>query len=254
MVRNVFTFIPLQKAFTFARPWRRNSSTTTTMQSIQQVSEIAKQASKRARHVRLTEQEIQKLKQIAASINPQQLGIPDTSTKFLQKHQHLFTEYNPIGFIPVKEHHDYTLAVFILPPGSKIPLHDHPHMYVISRVLWGTLKVLGFDIVDSQQHARSNLSVTERHFDVIPRDGVKELTPDHGNIHSFETDQWTAVLDILIPPYDDASGRDCTYYECIDGQDDQNNVIWLKVRCLNTLSAQLMLCTLLHFIELTFYF
>jgi quercetin dioxygenase-like cupin family protein len=36
---------------------------------------------------------------------------------------------------------DFTLGIFTIPAGRSIPLHDHPGMTVISRLLFGTLRV-----------------------------------------------------------------------------------------------------------------
>jgi len=42
----------------------------------------------------------------------------------------------------------YSVGIFVFPPGAKIPLHDHPGMCVISRVLYGELKVRYYDIIE----------------------------------------------------------------------------------------------------------
>jgi hypothetical protein len=36
---------------------------------------------------------------------------------------------------------DFTLGIFTIPAGRSIPLHDHPGMTVISRLLFGSLRV-----------------------------------------------------------------------------------------------------------------
>eukprot|EP00903_Cladosiphon_okamuranus_P012342 g11571.t1 len=42
---------------------------------------------------------------------------------------------------------------------------------------------------------------------------TSRLTPSMANVHELEAGRdGTAILDVLIPPYDEASGRDCTYY------------------------------------------
>jgi hypothetical protein len=41
----------------------------------------------------------------------------------------------------------FSMGVFVLPPYSSIPLHDHPNMCVLSRVLCGDLQVRSFDLV-----------------------------------------------------------------------------------------------------------
>ena len=39
------------------------------------------------------------------------------------------------------------------------------------------------------------------------------LRPRFCNIHAFEAAGECAVLDVLLPPYDDETGRDCHYFE-----------------------------------------
>ena len=42
----------------------------------------------------------------------------------------------------------YSIGVFVFPPGASIPLHDHPDMAVLSRVLYGEVTARSFDEVD----------------------------------------------------------------------------------------------------------
>ena len=37
------------------------------------------------------------------------------------------------------------------------------------------------------------------------------LRPDYANIHAFQAQTAVAVLDVMLPPYDEAAGRDCHY-------------------------------------------
>lgn len=49
--------------------------------------------------------------------------------------------------IPVSVGRLVNMSVFILPAGTAIPLHDHPGMTVVTKVLWGTLHVKSYDLV-----------------------------------------------------------------------------------------------------------
>lgn len=47
----------------------------------------------------------------------------------------------------------YSIGIFVFPPFARIPLHDHPEMCVLSRVLYGDLQCLSLDLptVEEQQ-------------------------------------------------------------------------------------------------------
>ena len=44
----------------------------------------------------------------------------------------------------------YSMGIFVFPPFARIPLHDHPGMCVLSRVLYGTLQRLSLDLARDQ--------------------------------------------------------------------------------------------------------
>ncbi len=55
---------------------------------------------------------------------------------------------NTVRYLHAREVADkYTVGIFIFPPGASIPLHDHPSMVVISRVLYGELRVKSYNVV-----------------------------------------------------------------------------------------------------------
>ncbi|KAL7525638.1 hypothetical protein ACHAWF_001444 [Thalassiosira exigua] len=55
---------------------------------------------------------------------------------------------NVVRYLHVKEaSKKYSVGIFVFPPGAEIPLHDHPSMIVISRVLYGELQVKSFDVL-----------------------------------------------------------------------------------------------------------
>lgn len=55
---------------------------------------------------------------------------------------------NIVRYLHVKEvPHKYSVGIFIFPPHGAIPLHDHPDMVVISRILYGSLEVQSYDVL-----------------------------------------------------------------------------------------------------------
>lgn len=196
---------------------------------------------------------------------------------------------------------EYTIGIFVFGPYERIPLHDHPEMCVLSRVLYGDLQRFSLDldrrgrttgddsfgagnmIVDDDDgdhqeddpneasfssirnflgNQSSNLndnnnsassflsaafsrsatwfhqnllngssssgitmeSATDDYpegtklayrnaVDHLEAPSVASLYPYEGNLHEFVAGPYgAAVLDVLLPPYDDERKRDCTFY------------------------------------------
>jgi hypothetical protein len=53
--------------------------------------------------------------------------------------------------------------------------------------------------------------------DHLQAPGVTVLYPYEGNLHEFVAGpHGAAVLDVLLPPYDNVQNRDCTFYNILD--------------------------------------
>ena len=142
---------------------------------------------------------------------------------------------------PVCYHHihsdaELSIGIFVLPPGASLPLHDHPGMTVLSKLLFGSLDVTSFDAPSAEAAAsppplRPSLfggligeSSPERllHCAAPSRRVVSapsaplRLEPTKGNIHAFVALEHTAIFDVLTPPYNEFEGRSCHYYEAVE--------------------------------------
>ncbi|KAA0186292.1 2-aminoethanethiol dioxygenase [Fasciolopsis buskii] len=50
----------------------------------------------------------------------------------------------PVAYVHITGNEVFSMNIFILQPGSCIPLHDHPGMYGIPRVIYGSLRCRSF--------------------------------------------------------------------------------------------------------------
>ena len=131
----------------------------------------------------------------------------------------------PISYARIFDDPTLSMGVFLLPKGAQIPLHDHPGMTVLSKILVGKLHVTSYDMPREPVLMGGS---TKLYCDMATEKIVSgetptlQLDPVHGNLHKFEALEDTAIFDILTPPYDDGQGRSCHYYEAsttpIDGK------------------------------------
>lgn len=153
----------------------------------------------------------------------------------------------PVSYINICESPYFTLGVFILKSDVCIPLHDHPGMHGICKVLYGSVSVKSYDNLASNGNLHNNVIASTDSTARRPMkfwfNGEEEfsasndpctLTPTSGNFHSIEAHKGQAAfLDILAPPYVTGE-RDCTYFrECRndelnqDFSEDSESVKWL---------------------------
>jgi plant cysteine oxidase len=162
-------------------------------------------------------------------------------------------EPSVVRYIHLHEEPDqYSVGIFVFPPNGKIPLHDHPGMCVLSRILYGDLQRRSLDLPPNDKLNVARPGEKRRAFyrtqpqpqwplylnresssysstdcatastpnrSRIPVDHLVApqctvLYPREGNLHEFVAGpNGAAVLDVLLPPYDADHHRDCTFYE-----------------------------------------
>ena len=126
-----------------------------------------------------------------------------------------------------------------LPENGTIPLHDHPGMTVVSKLLYGRVRVRSYDWVKTEdEDARADVStrvprlarlVADR--EIQPPSPPFSLYPSDANVHTFHALTDAALLDVLAPPYAFDNGRDCHYFAEVprgpNGEACGENEAWL---------------------------
>eukprot|EP01135_Chromosphaera_perkinsii_P002901 Nk52_evm12s230 gene=Nk52_evmTU12s230 len=85
-------------------------------------------------------QQIQKLEEMLTLVSLEDFGV---------KKPIVHPEWQtPVMYAPVCYHRDFHIGIFFVRRGCRMPLHDHPHMTVLSKLLYGRVKMRSFDVAD----------------------------------------------------------------------------------------------------------
>ncbi|KAK9501937.1 hypothetical protein O3M35_012567 [Rhynocoris fuscipes] len=114
--------------------------------------------------------------------------------------------------------------MFILRRGSQLPLHDHPLMHGICKVVHGKVRMRNFSLIgDPLSSLKDGTVKVTREGDrvVAYNDPAVVLSPTKGNIHEISAvDGPAAFVDILAPPYSSLivgyGPRPCHYFLELD--------------------------------------
>ncbi|XP_063992001.1 2-aminoethanethiol dioxygenase [Diachasmimorpha longicaudata] len=142
---------------------------------------------------------------------------------------HVENQCAPMCVIDIFENQDITIAIFLLKHGVTLPMHDHPGMHGLLKVINGVVKIDSFTIqIPSSGVIQLDEELTAlRHASEIveTNDPACVLTPHDHNLHEISCVNGTAAfLDILSPPYNvdlderERSLRPCTFFRQIAQQ------------------------------------
>ncbi|KAH6932909.1 hypothetical protein HPB50_010675 [Hyalomma asiaticum] len=131
----------------------------------------------------------------------------------------------PVTYISLYESRVFSMSIFIIRRGERIPLHDHPGMFGVLKVLHGSGTICSYSPLMSHNGDEAVFEA-QRHPDltVAPDSAPCCLTPTERNLHEIRAlDGPLAFLDILAPPYDSVE-RDCHYYSVTATSAEEGNV------------------------------
>ncbi|CAH1406466.1 unnamed protein product [Nezara viridula] len=127
----------------------------------------------------------------------------------------------PVTYIEILKTTKYVINMFVLRPESKLPLHDHPAMHGICKVVSGKVNIKNFSLIAegfSTLGMERLLTVKEPERTLTEKDPAVLLTPSKGNIHELQAkEDGAAFVDVLAPPYSSSiegvGPRTCNYFE-----------------------------------------
>ncbi|XP_021596138.1 plant cysteine oxidase 1 [Manihot esculenta] len=120
-----------------------------------------------------------------------------------------------ITYIHIHECDNFSIGIFCFPAGANFPLHDHPRMTVLSKVLYGSVHVKAYDWVKVENSSSRTIGLARSVVNGIqsaPCEPSILFPKSGGNIHSFTALTPCAILDVLSPPYSEDHGRSSTYF------------------------------------------
>ncbi|XP_011505252.1 PREDICTED: 2-aminoethanethiol dioxygenase [Ceratosolen solmsi marchali] len=139
----------------------------------------------------------------------------------------------PMCAIDVFENQDITIAIFILKTGVTLPLHDHPEMHGLLKVISGVVKIDSYSIEsyrDKVSDKNKGIAAVKHSSTIIKHtDPACVLTPFLKNLHEITCLEGPAAfLDVLSPPYDTGDygkgKRPCTFFKVVTINEISDNV------------------------------
>ncbi|ESW33986.1 hypothetical protein PHAVU_001G114800 [Phaseolus vulgaris] len=164
-------------------------------------------------------QDVQRLRHILDNMKAEDVGL-NRDLQFFKPGN--IIENQRVTYTTVFKCDNFSLCIFFIPEGGIIPLHNHPGMTVLSKLLIGLMHIKSYDWVEPEV-SKDNLLEQPSQLRLAKLKADKMYTTScdtsvlypttGGNIHEFSAITPCAVFDVIGPPYSKKDDRDCSYYK-----------------------------------------
>ncbi|XP_011632548.1 2-aminoethanethiol dioxygenase [Pogonomyrmex barbatus] len=182
------------------------------------IETLVKQAMKTFGDRRLCQKNFDKLKNLINNITTEDIKLDKRVLDYVSK------QPAPMCVMDIFENENLTIVIFILKHGVKMPMHDHPGMHGLLKVISGMVELSSYSLKTKGDHViKANEEITavrHRPVSLHSNSSVCIFTPMEKNLHEILCVEGPAAfLDILSPPYDvDEFGkgeRPCTFFKIV---------------------------------------
>ncbi|KAG7252151.1 hypothetical protein CRUP_003464, partial [Coryphaenoides rupestris] len=81
-----------------------------------------------------------KLRALLTEVRPADLRLAEPRTADATQ-QHPYHQQPPVTYMHIYETDEFSMGVFLLKRGASIPLHDHPGMHGMLKIMYGTARI-----------------------------------------------------------------------------------------------------------------
>ncbi|CAL9144836.1 unnamed protein product [Musa hybrid cultivar] len=199
---------------------RRQKKPTSTPSAVQRLFETCKEVfAHGGRGFIPSADDVERLRSVLDTLKLTDVGVSPNLPFF----HHVVTDGPPpVTYLHLYACSNFSIGIFCLPQAAVIPLHNHPGMTVVSKLLFGSMHIKSYDWVNDPEGSNEKIKssngacLAKVNTDAIfkaPCETSVLYPTTGGNIHCFTAVTSCAVLDVLGPPYNDDEGRACSYYK-----------------------------------------
>lgn len=117
-----------------------------------------------------------------------------------------------VDFAPLEKQKDYHVTLVQFEKNEQISHHDHPEMTGVLLCATGEVEVWNYDLFAEKEN-KTDVLLEQTSHAVLAKGQVSTLTSKERNIHRVAAKDFTQLVDIFAPPYDQKRIADSTWYD-----------------------------------------